>query len=144
MSEIVYLTLEQAQETHRQTIVNSGGGLFNCLNIGQLESVLIHIKNDDYYPTFVDKLTHLFYSVCKFHTFEDGNKRLALTLSLQFLLLNGCTYIASTFMRDYENITYYVAFGKITKGTLRDILQSSMNGEFGSEEIKLKIYNAIK
>ena len=38
---------------------------------------------------FVDKLTHLFFCTCEFHCFADGNKRLAITLSLQFLLFNG-------------------------------------------------------
>ena len=33
------------------------------------------------YPTFESKLTHLFFCVCKFHCFADGNKRLAITLS---------------------------------------------------------------
>ena len=41
------------------------------------------------YPTFESKLTHLFFCVCKFHCFADGNKRLAITLSAQFLLLNA-------------------------------------------------------
>ena len=106
MNKIIYLTLEQAKTTHALTIKNSGGGLLNDLNIGQLDSILTHIQNDEYYPTFIQKLTHLFFSVCKFHTFEDGNKRLALSLSMQFLLLNGYLFIASSFMHDYENISY--------------------------------------
>lgn len=143
MDKIIYLTLDQAKTTHDLTIKNSGGGLFNEINIGQLDSVLEHIKNDDYYPEFVDKITHLFFAVCKFHTFEDGNKRLALSLSTQFLLLNGYLFIASTFIKDYENISYHVANGNISKDLLREILQSSFNGKFDSEEIKLKILNAI-
>ena len=51
---IQYITIEQAIETHKKTIQYSGGGLEGQLNIGQLESVLEHIKNDDYYPTFPD------------------------------------------------------------------------------------------
>ena len=143
MNKIIYLTLEQAKTTHALTIKNSGGGLLNDLNIGQLDSILTHIQNDEYYPTFIQKLTHLFFSVCKFHTFEDGNKRLALSLSMQFLLLNGYLFIASSFMHDYENISYHVASGKITKDLLQEILQSSFDGNFDSEEIKLKIFNAI-
>lgn len=143
MNKTIYLTIEQARDTHALTIKNSGGGLLNDLNIGQLESVLVHIQNDEYYPSFVEKLTHLFFSVCKFHTFEDGNKRLALSLSMQFLLLNGYLFIASNFMNDYENISYHVASGKISKALLQEIIQSSFDGTFDSEEIKLKIYNAI-
>ena len=81
---IQYITIEQAIETHLKTIQYSGGGAGGLLNIGQLESVLEHIKNDEYYPTFVDKLTHLFFGACKFHCFEDGNKRIAITLCAHY------------------------------------------------------------
>ena len=95
---IIYLTLEQAKTIHSKTIQYSGGGTYEALDIGKLDSVLQHIQNDDYYPNFVDKLTHLFFSTCQFHCFADGNKRLAITLSLQFLLFNGCMGIAKNFM----------------------------------------------
>lgn len=86
---IIYLTLEQAVEVHRKTVEVSGGGALGHLDLGKLESVLQHMQNDDYYPTFEDKLTHLFFSACKFHCFLDGNKRIAITLCAQMLLLNG-------------------------------------------------------
>ena len=70
---ITYLTLSQAIEIHKKTVEISGGGTSGCLGLGKLDSVLEHIQNDDYYPTFEDKLTHLFFCTCKFHCFEDGN-----------------------------------------------------------------------
>ncbi len=95
MEQLVYITLEQAIETHRKTVVVSGGGAMGQLNIGQLDSVLDNIQNDLYYPAFEDKLTHLFFSANKFHCFQDGNKRIALSLGAQFLLLNGYVFVAS-------------------------------------------------
>ena len=77
---IIYLTIGRALETHAKTVEKSGGGLLGIKDQGLLESVLQHIQNDDYYPEFSDKLTHLFFSACKFHCFEDGNKRIAITL----------------------------------------------------------------
>lgn len=77
---IIYLTLDQAIEVHRKTVEVSGGGALGYLELGKLESVLEHIQNDDYYPTFEEKLTHLFFCACKFHCFQDGNKRIAITL----------------------------------------------------------------
>lgn len=71
----VYISLDQAVEIHGKTVEISGGGATGALNLGQLESVLEHIQNDLYYPTFEDKLTHLFFGASKFHCFEDGNKR---------------------------------------------------------------------
>ena len=85
----VYLTMKQAVEIHRKTVAVSGGGSLAHLEIAKLDAVLQHIQNDDYYPTIDTKLTHLFFCSCKFHCFEDGNKRIAITLCAQMLLLNG-------------------------------------------------------
>ncbi len=104
-----YITSEQAKSIHKITVEVSGGGITDVIHFGQLESVLQNIQNDEYYPTFIDKLTHLFYCTCQFHCFADGNKRLALSLSTQFLLLNGYLKIASRFIVDMENISYHVA-----------------------------------
>ena len=144
MSEIVYITPEQAKETHAKTIKYSGGGLLEELDFGKLESVLYNIQNDDWYPTFVDKLTHLFFSTCQFHCFADGNKRLAITLSTLFLLLNGYLGIAKTFLVKTENISLYVAASKIDKQLLHQIMTAIMDETFDqNEELKLEIINAI-
>lgn len=103
-----------------------------------------HIQNDLYYPTFVDKLTHSFFCTCEFHCFADGNKRLAITLSLQFLLFNGYLGIAQNFMKITENISYHVAAGKISKELLHKIMTAIMDGTYEKdEELKLEIMNAI-
>ncbi len=140
---IIYLTLEQAIEVHRKTVEVSGGGAMGHLELGKLESVLEHIQNDDYYPTFEDKLTHLFFCACKFHCFQDGNKRIAITLSAQMLLLNGYLYCSSQFIREMENISYHVAAGNIGKELLGEIITAVINEEMDSETLKLKILEAI-
>lgn len=76
MANYVYITPEQARITHEKTIEYSGGGTLEELDFGRLESVLYNIQNDDWYPTFVDKLTHLFFCTCQFHCFADGNKHI--------------------------------------------------------------------
>lgn len=139
----LYLTLEQAIEIHRKTVEMSGGGAFGHLEIGKLESVLEHIQNDDYYPTFQDKLTHLFFGACKFHCFQDGNKRIAITLSTQMLLYNGYLYCASSFIREMENISYHVAAGNIDKDLLREVITACLERDEENEALKLKIFNAI-
>jgi death-on-curing protein len=100
---IVYLTLEQAIDTHEKTVAVSGGGSLGHLDVGKLGAVLDHIQNDDYYATFAEKLTHLLFSACKFHCFVDGNKRIAIVLCAQMLLYNGYLVCAETFLRDTEN-----------------------------------------
>ena len=139
----IYLTLDQAVEVHRRTVRVSGGGIMGMLNIGMLESILNHIQNDDYYPTFEDKLTYLFFSACKLHCFADGNKRIAISLGAQFLLLNGYVFIAGRFIREMENISYHVAAGNIDRELLKKIITAFLNGNEDDEELKLEILHAI-
>lgn len=144
MANFIYITPEQAKETHAKTIEYSGGGTLEELDFGKLESVLYNIQNDDWYPTFMDKLTHLFFCTCQFHCFADGNKRLAITLSTLFLLLNGYLSIAETFLSKTENISLYVAASKIDKDLLHKIMTAIMNGTYDEDEsLKLEILNAI-
>jgi len=144
MANYIYITPEQAKETHAKTIEYSGGGTLEELDFGKLESVLYNIQNDDWYPTFIDKLTHLFFCTCQFHCFADGNKRLAITLSTLFLLLNGYLSIAETFLSKTENISLYVAASKIDKNLLHKIMTAIMNGTYDEDEVlKLEILNAI-
>ena len=144
MSSFIYPTLSQAISTHVMTIEHSGGGVSLIRDTAPLEGVLEHIQNDDYYPTFADKLTHLFFCTCKFHCFADGNKRMAITLSAQFLLLNGHMAVAKTFFRDMENISYHVAAGSIDKELLNEIMHAILAHTYDTdEELKLKIFNAI-
>ena len=44
---VIYITPEQAVETHRKTIEYSGGGDTSCINIGYLHSVLEHIHRGE-------------------------------------------------------------------------------------------------
>lgn len=145
MTPIIYITLDQAIGIHAKTIKHSGGGALGHLDLGKLDSVLDHIQNDDYYPTFVDKLTHLFFCTCEFHCFEDGNKRLAISLSAYFLILNGYMAVAKNFFIITENISYHVAAGKINKELLHRIMLAIMDGTYEQdEELKLEICNAIE
>jgi death-on-curing protein len=140
---LVYITLEQAVETHRKTVEVSGGGALGAMNLGPLGSVLEHIQNDLYYPEFEDKLTYLFFSANKFHCFQDGNKRIAISLGTQFLLLNGYVFVASRFMREMENISYHVAAGRIDKVLLKEIISAVIEDGTDDEELKMKIFHAI-
>lgn len=139
----VYLTLKQAIEVHGKTVEVSGGGSLGQLEIGKLDAVLQHIQNDDYYPTFDAKLTHLFFCACKFHCFEDGNKRIAITLCSQMLLLNGYLRSVNAFIQDSENISYHVAAGSISKELLGEWINAVLGGDEDDEALKLKIFNAI-
>jgi death on curing protein len=140
---IHYIRMEQAVSTHGLTIEKSGGGATGALELEKLESVLDHIQNDLYYPTFDAKLTHLFHSSCKFHCFQDGNKRIAITLCAQMLLMNGYLRSIEAFIREAENISYHVAAGAISKELLGEWMLAILTGEEDDESLKLSIFNAI-
>ncbi|MDD2240169.1 MAG: Fic family protein [Kiritimatiellae bacterium] len=139
----VYLTLDQAVEVHRKTVDVSGGGSLGHLELGKLDAVLQHIQNDDYYSTFDAKLTHLFFCACKFHCFQDGNKRIAITLCAQMLLTNGYLRSVQAFIRESENISYHVAAGTISKELLGEWMLAVLSGTEEDEALKLKILNAM-
>lgn len=140
---LIYLSMDQAIETHAKTVEISGGGALGHLDLGKLDSVLQNIQNDDYYPSFDEKLTHLFFSACKFHCFQDGNKRIAIALCAQMLLLNGYLYCVGSFIREMENISYHVAAGNIGKDLLQRVITAHLAGESDDESLKLEILNAI-
>ncbi len=139
-----YIDIEQAVRIHEKTVQVSGGGDVGIINIGLLESVLEHIQNDDYYPAFEDKLTHLVYAVNKNHSFSDGNKRLSISLGIQFLNINGYLFCLSRFITEMENISYHMAAGLIEKDLLRQIIHSILENERDFDEaLKLEIYSII-
>ena len=139
-----YFSLEIAEQIHRLTVIHSGGGAYGKIDLGKLDSVLQNIQNDDYYPTCADKITHLFFCACKFHAFEDGNKRIAITLPVALLQINGYSELANRFFKQTENITYHVAAGKISKDLLHEIVEAILDNSYeGNLALMEKILIAI-
>jgi death-on-curing protein len=141
--EIFYFDIYYAIKVHDWLIDNSGG-LAGVNNLGLLESPLEHIQNDDYYPEFEDKMTHLVFSVNKSHAFMDGNKRSSIALGCYFLELNGYDYAVKKFVLEMENIAVWVAEGLISKNLLGEIVKSLIYEDDYSESLKLKIFLAVK
>lgn len=140
----IYPSIDQVPEIYKNTMIVSEDSSEIIWNIGQINSIYEHIQNDDYYPTFLDKLEHLFFCSCKFHCFADGNKRIAITLTAMFLLKNGYMAVANTYFREMENISYHVAAGHIDENLLKRILEAILQGTYDIDEsLKLDIYNAI-
>lgn len=112
--------------------------------LGRLESVLTHIQNDDYYPSFEQKLTHLVYEVNKGHCFQDGNKRTSIALGAFFLEVNGLDVFVSKFIIEMENISVAVAVDIINKDLLEEIITSIINEQEYNEGLKLEIIDALE
>lgn len=143
--KVVYFDVPHALQVHDWIIEKSGG--LSGVHVGgadKLDSVLEHIQNDDYYPTFEDKLVHLLYSVNKLHAFLDGNKRSSLVLAAYFLELNGYDYCVKRFVLEMENIVVWMAENKISKELLKKLVMSiTENEDEFSEAVKYELICAI-
>lgn len=138
----LYFDAQHAVDVHDWIIENSGG-LPGLKDVGQLESVLQHIQNDDYYPTFDAKLTHLIFGINKFHAFIDGNKRSSLTLGAYFLILNGYDYCVEQYWVQMENIVVAVAEGAVNKDLLQRVVVSLIENDDFPDDIKLDLFEAM-
>ncbi|MCG8183687.1 type II toxin-antitoxin system death-on-curing family toxin [Tenacibaculum piscium] len=142
MGMYVYFDIQHAIQIHDFIIKHSGGNT-GVIEIGKIQSILQHIQNDIYYPEFEDKLTHLVFSVNKFHGFNDGNKRTSIALGAYLLEVNGIEYCIDKFIIEMENIAVYVADNKIDKELLHEIISSILMEDDFNETLKLKIIDAL-
>ena len=143
MNELtLYFDVQHAVEVH-DWIIEYSGGLPGTKDLGQLESILDHIQNDLYYPSFSEKLNHLVFAINKFHAFNDGNKRSSLSLGAYFLEVNGYDYCVKKFVHEMENIVVWVAEGRISKELLQKIITSLIMDDEYPEGLKLEIFEAV-
>lgn len=140
--EYNYFEADYAIKIHDK-IIEISGGIEGVKIYGNLDSPLTHIKNDDYYPTFEEKLTHLVFSFNKFHAFNDGNKRTSIAMGAFFLEVNGLDVFVNKFIIEMENIAVTVADNIIEKELLQEIVTSIINETEYNEGLKLKIIHAL-
>ncbi|RJQ38039.1 type II toxin-antitoxin system death-on-curing family toxin [Candidatus Microgenomates bacterium] len=143
MSSILYFDLKHAVATHDKIIEISGGRL-GIHDLGLLESVLGHVRNDNYYLNLSDKLTHIVFSIAMNHAFIDGNKRSSIALGGFFLEINGYGNRVGAFIVEMENIVLWVAQRKIGKKFLSEIINSLLTQGELKEEIKLTLFEILK
>lgn len=139
---LIYFTSDYAIKIHDK-IIQISGGREGMKDFGNIDSPLHHIQNDDYYPTFEEKLTHLIFSFNKFHAFNDGNKRTSIAMGAFFLEVNGLDVFTNKFIIEMENIAVTVADNLIGKDLLQEIITAIINEIDYSDELKLKIINAL-
>ncbi len=140
--DLLYFNLDHAVTEH-DFIINKSGGRHGYKDLGLVDSVLHHMKNDMYYPEIQDKASYLCYSVIKNHAFIDGNKRSAIVLTSYFLEINGLGYCIGSFIREMENYAVYVAANFISQDLLHKIITSIIYDYDYDEEIKIEIAIAL-
>lgn len=143
MAITYFKTIDEVIEIYLKTVEVSGGGTTGIISTSSLEVALEKIQDDLYYPSFVDKLTYLFFIANKGHCFQDGNKRIAISLGALFLLKNGYVLATQRFFYKMEMISYQLAAGNIDKDLLHEIIHSIVFEEDYCEELKLKLLTAI-
>jgi death on curing protein len=144
MEEIVYFTKKDLLQYYGETILQSGGGMAEVRDEGGLNKVLDFIRNDDYYPTFEEKLTYLVYGLCHGHYFADGNKRISLVAGAHFLIKNRRSWAGFHFLTDMEAYIWHVAAGNIDMELLGRIIRSVIGHTDMDEGTKLDVINAMQ
>lgn len=137
-----YFNANYAIKVHDK-IIEISGGRTGIKDYGNIDSPLNHIQNDDYYPSFEEKLSHLVFSFNKFHAFNDGNKRTSIAMGAFFLEINGLDVFSNKFIMEMENIAVTVADNIIDKELLFEIIKSIIYEIEYSEALKLKIIHAL-
>lgn len=144
MTTCNYFNIKYAQEQH-DFIIEKIGGLPGIKDRGLLDSALEFIKNDDYYPRFEDKLTHLVFSVVQSHPFLDGNKRTSIVLGSYFLQINGYSeYIVGHFMEYMEQLVLMITQQSISKEDLCLFINLLINDLPFTEKLELKYLKGLQ
>jgi death-on-curing protein len=143
MNEIRYITYNEALVVYQKTIEKSGGGFSGIRDKGGIESVLNFMQDDAYYPDFVSKLSYLVFRFCSGHFFNDGNKRIALTLGTYFLHKNGHFWAATQFMQRMEAIVYHIAASNIGDELLSRIITCVVECQDFDEKLKIDLIHAM-
>ncbi len=140
---LIYFDIGHGIRAH-DSVLEISGGIKGVKDLGNLESIIEHIQNDDYYPSFEEKLTHLVFAVNKGHCFTDGNKRTSIALGAFLLEVNGLDALVNKFIIEMENIAVAVADNIIDKDLLGDIITSLLNEEEYNESLKLRIIHVLQ
>lgn len=143
MNEAIrYIDYDETLVVYRKMISASDGGFSGVRDEGGIRATLEFVQNDDYYPTFTDKLSYLVFTFCSGHYSADGNKRIALTLGAYFLHKNEHYWNACVFMKQFESIIYHIAALHISSDLLLRMMYAFMIGEDYDEALKLDIARA--
>ena len=140
---INYIPFDLAVEKHDE-IIKKSGGICGFIDQEKLISVIELIQDDEYYPKFVDKFTHLVFAINKNHAFIDGNKRSSIAIAAYFLEINFFDqFTVDMFIKESENLALLVAQNYMNKKLLRKVLYDLIYNHELSESVKLE-YAAIK
>ena len=118
------LTLEQVLKLHKRVIEQSGGAM-GVRNQEGLESALAQPRmsyaDQELYPTLIEKVAPLGFSLINNHPFVDGNKRIGHAALEVTLLMNG--YEIQADVDSQEAVILAVAASKMNRQDFLEWLQ---------------------
>jgi death-on-curing protein len=118
------LTLAEIIDLHRRIIERTGGS-HGVRDIGALESAVSQpaasFGSSDLYPSLVEKVAALGFSLIQNHPFVDGNKRIGHAAMELTLMLNGFEF--ENTVDESELIILAVASGRAGRDQLLSWLQ---------------------
>lgn len=124
MNKTVYIDLDEITHFHNEIIACSSGSL-GLRDVDLLQSILVAIQNDLYYPSLFSKLNHLVFSINKNHCFVDGNKRTSIISGALFLLKNGYSIgFVRQFILVMETVAVWIAQNQPSKDDLKLLIES--------------------
>ena len=118
------LTLEQVLKLHKRVIEQSGGAM-GVRNQEGLKSALAQPRmsyaDQELYPTLIEKVAALGFSLINNHPFVDGNKRIGHAALEVTLLMNG--YEIHADVDSQEAVILAVAASKMSRQDFLEWLQ---------------------
>lgn len=121
---VMYMDINKVLDAHEKVLKESGGAS-GTLQMNYIESILEFIKDDNYYPSFTEKLSYLVYSIASNHCFLDGNKRTAIATGMYFLIINDYdNATVGKFAQEMENVIPLVLQRIFSREDLTDIIAS--------------------
>ena len=122
-----YLTLSEVLDLYRQVMEQSGGAM-GIHDLNALDSAIAQPRmtfgGEELYPTIVEKVSALGFSLIMNHPFIDGNKRAGHAAMETFLVLNGFELQAS--VGEQERVILQLAAGELQRDEFTEWLRTRL------------------
>ncbi|MBL7575506.1 death on curing protein [Peptoniphilus asaccharolyticus DSM 20463] len=122
-----YVSVDEVIKLQEKLIFRYGGSKgireMNLLK-SSIESVFQTYEGIELYPTIIDKIIQVSYSLIKNHCFIDGNKRIGVMILLYLLEINEINHIMSNL--DIIKLGLEVASGEISKEAFKSFVENKI------------------
>ena len=143
---VIYIDYDDFISKHAEIITKSlDNENPNVRHPSAVKSILEFIRDDAYYPEFIDKINHLVFSIATRQDFFAANKRTAvIAAGAYFLEINSFDQaVVDNFIRGMENPILLVARGELSKEDLKAVINDLIYNLELSEETKTRFIRLL-